>query len=699
MATPPFYIYDLLSSESQVRWQAGVALGSPVTIAYSFPTSQPAIPGNPAISGYTAFTATEQAAVQQALALISSFTKITFTQVAANSAAANIRFGNANLNTVGAPPGITYYSFGGAGLSVADVLLTTGTNSIVNGGFTPGSIVAADLGGQSWQTLLHEIGHALGLKHPFETNIAGDATSILATNLDNYVNSIMSYTPYAPASVAIVTGTAQSFSYTSGSLDLTTYGLYDVAALQYLYGANTSSTGNKTFSFLPNAPVLQTISDAGPNDTIDATALTGANTIDLTPGSRSSLAITQPLAFPINLANAYNGSGAFSIAYGVNIANALGGSGADTIQGNAIANALSGNAGADKLYGGDELSLTAAQKTVYRLYGATLAREPDIAGLAGWVSQLAGGAALASITNGFIGSPEFVAAYGALNSAQFVAQLYNNVLHRAPDPAGLDGWVSLLDGGASRASVVNGFSESAEYQASTEPATRGFSTANLNGAIYGQIYRLYGATLNRAPDAAGFSGWTDILAGGQTLAGITTGFVNSTEFKNAYGALNNTAFVTLLYGNVLKRAPDAAGLNGWVNILNGGSTRESVVIGFSESNEYQAGTVAALRAFIQGTMTAWADTLTGGAGDDSLVGGRGADTFRFDKSAPGSDHVYGFEAWDSLNLTGFGYAAAAAATAKMAQVGVDTIFADQGETITFHNTALAVVAGAGLTFA
>jgi hypothetical protein len=46
------------------------------------------------------------------------------------------------------------------------------------------------------------------------------------------------------------------------------------------------------------------------------------------------------------------------------------------------------------------------------------------------------------------------------------------VLHRAPDSGGLASWVGLLNGGATRTSVVTGFSESGEYIVGTNPALR-----------------------------------------------------------------------------------------------------------------------------------------------------------------------------------------------------------------------------------
>ena len=88
---------------------------------------------------------------------------------------------------------------------------------------------------------------------------------------------------------------------------------------------------------------------------------------------------------------------------------------------------------------------------VVRLYFATFLRVPDYAGLtynAGLVSN--GTVTLTQLADFFTASPEFAALYGALDNTQFVTLLYANVLGRVPDPAGLSGWVALLNGGYTR---------------------------------------------------------------------------------------------------------------------------------------------------------------------------------------------------------------------------------------------------------
>jgi hypothetical protein len=75
------------------------------------------------------------------------------------------------------------------------------------------------------------------------------------------------------------------------------------------------------------------------------------------------------------------------------------------------------------------------------------------------------------VAQGFIASPEFQQAFGGLSVSDFVSALYQNVLHRAGDPAGQQFWTNALQTGRSQASVVAGFSDSLENRIQTAGAT------------------------------------------------------------------------------------------------------------------------------------------------------------------------------------------------------------------------------------
>ena len=424
----------------------------------------------------------------------------------------------------------------------------------------------------------------------------------------------------------------------------------------------------------------------------------GADTLDGGTGADTWSDVGGTASATVNLAAGMVTDGFGNIDTLISIENAIGtgfadmliGDGGDnTLRGGAGGDFLVGGLGGDRLDGGDSFGLTAHGGSVLRLYQATLDRNPDVPGFNNWLAALDSGTPLVNITSGFVNSAEFQAKYGALTTVQFVTLLYNNVLDREPDPQGLANWVNSLNAGASRESVVNGFSESQEFMVNTEFDTHAFATVSLNGLDFGQVFRVYQATLDRAPDPGGFENWTNARMAGMSLEDVTTGFVNSVEFQAKYGALNNTQFVTLLYNNVLDREPDAQGLANWVNALNAGASRESVVNGFSESQEFIANTDVAFTSFMQNNLPGWSDVLTGGPGGDRMVGGRGSDMFAFNAGEGGADHVYGLEVWDKLQLTGFGYATDADALAHMNQLGQDVIFDDQGVSITFHNTSLA----------
>ena len=228
---------------------------------------------------------------------------------------------------------------------------------------------------------------------------------------------------------------------------------------------------------------------------------------------------------------------------------------------------------------------------VYRLYGAALGRAPDPVGLAGWTHALNAGTSLQSVANSFVTSAEFQNVYGSLSDTAFVTLLYANVLHRLPDPGGLNGWLGALSQGVSRAEVLMGFSQSQEdINDLAAPVQQGLW---IQDAAAAEVARLYDTTLSRLPDAGGLAGWTQALENGSaTLLQEINGFMASAEFQATYGNLNNTDFVTLLYHNTLHRAPDQAGLNGWVGALNSGVSRAEIVEGFSESAEHIADTAA-----------------------------------------------------------------------------------------------------------
>ncbi|WP_158745809.1 DUF4214 domain-containing protein [Acidisphaera sp. L21] len=229
---------------------------------------------------------------------------------------------------------------------------------------------------------------------------------------------------------------------------------------------------------------------------------------------------------------------------------------------------------------------------VTRLYTAALGRTPDQAGLAFWTDALQHGTALSTVAAGFLNAPEYAARLGATSNSNFVTQIYQNVLGRAPDAAGQAFWTSNLNtNAATRSQVLASISESAENKTATaSQVSAGIWTVSENAA---EVARLYDTAFGRTPDLAGLTFWTSqIASGAATASQVANALVGSQEFQATYGQLGDRDFVDTLYTNTLHRSADAAGETFWTNALGSNATRAQVAIGISDSPEHQSLTAA-----------------------------------------------------------------------------------------------------------
>lgn len=122
------------------------------------------------------------------------------------------------------------------------------------------------------------------------------------------------------------------------------------------------------------------------------------------------------------------------------------------------------------------------------------------------------------------------------------------------------------------------------------------------------VVRLYQAMFNRKPDAAGldyqvavYQGQAQQIGYGQAaLMNVANPMSQSSEFTTKYPAtMSNVDFVTAVYSNVFRRAPDAAGGAYWVNQLDtGAATRPGMMVAFSESAEFVQNTNGAVDGFL-----------------------------------------------------------------------------------------------------
>lgn len=360
---------------------------------------------------------------------------------------------------------------------------------------------------------------------------------------------------------------------------------------------------------------------------------------------------------------------------------------------------LDGGAGNDMIFGDGFYAQHAPDLShqIFRLYRATLDRDPDTAGHRDWMQRLLGEElTLAEVASGFVGSPEFQSVYGNLTDTAFIELLYTNVLNRASDAGGLANWLGRLQDGLSRAEVVTGFSESREFKNATLRDSLVFDAERTAPNWCDDIFRLYRATLDRAPDIAGFENWAEALGDGRSIADVVTGFVASQEFQNTYGALSDEAFVELLYQNVLGRASDPGGLSSWLANLSSGGTREGVVLGFSQSQEFVLNSADDLIAWARTIGSI--DRIYGGDGDDTLAGGFGVDEFFFSSTDAGTDSILDFEAWDTLRFANFGYSSVDEVFARMSQDGEDVVFAHGQVIIRIETTDLSDIREAQIDF-
>lgn len=365
------------------RWNFFLAVGSTeaapggigqgLALTFSFPTTLPSYDAG--LPGFAALTAEQAQAARQVFAYYASLTQLTFTETS--------QLGTKNVaiiqHTITTPGVAGYANSPGLGYGVngfGTIVSVNEERPQAPGDFSKGDVyidagyATGDYapGGQGYLLLLHEIGHSMGMLHPFE----GSAPLGASENHKGF--TVMAYNE-APHSLTVgVTGTQFSYSLSFENVQPRSLMLGDILALQHTYGTNTATNnGNTTYQWQTGEKFLETIWDGGGTDTIDASNQVLRTIINLAPGSFSSIGLRQThaelfagipafaegtvtdtlVANGLTEADLYSGRDNLAIAFGANIENATGGSGADTLTGNALANVLNGGAGFDTLDGGD----------------------------------------------------------------------------------------------------------------------------------------------------------------------------------------------------------------------------------------------------------------------------------------------------------------------------------------------------------
>lgn len=324
------------------------------TITYSFNTTIPddyeLYPYTDLTDGWGALSGQSQDAVNLAMQDASSYLAVSFEQVASD--------GLIQLNMLEMDSYTSGFAF------IPGTLRSYGGDIFFNNDL---NIEDKNL------TILHELGHALGLKHPFE------GENQLPTSLDDINHSIMSYTAQNSYVPLLSFSSSQIFmDYTQLQPD--SYSLYDIAALQSIYGVNTTTnTQDNIYTSSFKEHQIQTLWDAGGIDTIDLSNTTGSSTIDINDATLNTADkktledvidiyqniaeqnnksqhndwIQEQITHLYNTNNLYTGIDNLAIATGTVIENITTGSGSDTITDNEVNNIINTGAGNDKIYLGN----------------------------------------------------------------------------------------------------------------------------------------------------------------------------------------------------------------------------------------------------------------------------------------------------------------------------------------------------------
>ena len=330
----PYWIDALVGDGgSGLRYQTFV--GTSKTLYFSFPSTLPTYDTSADnAKGFTQFTSNQISRTQVALDYVASVLDLKFVKTTITAAANTLSFAsNTQINSGG------YAQYPSESFIGSDVFLNNKDyyKTLADGTY------GANL-------LMHELGHALGLKHPFdEPDTDGNKAAA----------------PYLQGSEDSSTWTYMSYNDSSSDYYLR-YSQLDIAALQYIYGpSKTARAGNDTYKVSESSSNF--IWDGSGTDTLDASNLTQGATVYLNPGywgyvgSTKSSIITSPGQITVNFGSIIEnltGSSYADKLFGTDGENTInGGAGNDAIEGLAGNDVIVGGSGDDQLNGGTGIDI------------------------------------------------------------------------------------------------------------------------------------------------------------------------------------------------------------------------------------------------------------------------------------------------------------------------------------------------------
>ena len=643
-----------------VKW--GGAVGTGVNLTYSFGNAS-SVYDNGFYAGYEPDVGYGEMSVAQkgnAIAALTSYANvasIVVTQVSDTATSAgDIRWANTTLN----PNAYAWAYFP--------------DSSGVGGDIWNNPDIPTPFTNEEFYVLAHELGHALGLTHPHEE--PGRLTPAAPSGRDAIKYTLMSYNDF----VGDLNINDESAYYP------TTLMMDDIRTVQALYGKNMAyGAGNTTYQWQADSMIFETIWDGGGIDTINAANQLSGVSIDLNPGTFSTIG------------KAFNNGqelvrDCLAIAYECDIENAVGSAFNDTLQGNALANQLTGGVGNDTLSGAAGNDTLNGGTGVDSMIGGDGSDTYYVDNIGDVVSETnavlsTGGTdlVLSSLSAYTLGENVENGRITATAAANLTGNALNNILYAAAGNNVIDGGlgtdtvsyqyasagvtVSLVStvaqatGGSGSDTLKNienltgsNFADTLTGNASSNILNGGVGADTLIGGDGSDTYYVdnIGDVVSET-NAVASTGGTDLVLSALSAytlsANVENGRINTTAVANLTGnALNNilyaaagnnvldgglgsdtasyqyaTAGVMVSLASTVAQTTGSSGSDTLLNIENlTGSNFADTLTGNASSNILNGGIGA-------DTLNGGAgnDVLTGGLGADQLTGGTGADRFDF----------------------------------------------------------------------
>ena len=342
----PYWLFSLIGAQETADGYSKLVEDTKIFF-YVFPSSVPIYSEVTDLAdGFTALNKTQKQNTVAALKYIESITALSFVQsgevLASNTLLFAMNTQEENSYAYAYPPEI--HPLG------SDIYMSIHpTNETLSAG-TQGAL-----------TLIHEIGHALGLKHPHEEAEGLGKISILSVEEDTVANTVMSYEK----------STVENFKLEFNHLD--------IAALHYIYGPNSDSRASDD-TYEISTTQANFIWDGAGLDTIDASKVSSGITLHLTPGYHDFVGESA--------SSTITDAGQVTINFGTAIEAVVGSAFNDTLFGNAQDNVITGNGGSDFIDGGDGIDIV-----VYTdfLSAVTVKSNKDNASIVNWEITLSNG--------------------------------------------------------------------------------------------------------------------------------------------------------------------------------------------------------------------------------------------------------------------------------------------------------------------